>query len=181
MAQRALILVGDSTSHGGVVLECADTNTLDGRAIAYVGHGVSCPKCKGDFPILPDGSGGHVLPWIGGLNVAVEGMQTACGATLIASQLASGLRALGKDLQGVVWLISERDPPGLAQALRERLNVRLRGIGVALLRFYDPTLLQGILALLSPSQRASFVAPALQWLVERDGQLVQLSPEKFHA
>ena len=29
-----------------------------------------------------------MLPWIGGLNVAVEGMQTACGATLIASQQA---------------------------------------------------------------------------------------------
>ena len=96
-------------------------------------------------------------------------------------ELASGLLAPGRDPQGVVWLISERDPPGLAQALRESLNVRLRGIGVALLRFYDPTLLQGILALLSPSQRASFVAPALQWLVERDGQLVQLSPERLHA
>ncbi|MBU6439684.1 MAG: PAAR domain-containing protein [Betaproteobacteria bacterium] len=88
MARRALILVGDSTSHGGVVLEGADTDTLNGRAIACVGHRVSCPKCKGDFPIVPDGSGGHVLPWIGGLNVAVEGMQTACGATLIASQQA---------------------------------------------------------------------------------------------
>ena len=86
MARRALILVGDSTSHGGVVLEGADTDTLDGRAIACVGHRVSCPKCKGDFPIVPDGSGGHVLPSIEGLNVAVEGMQTACGATLIASQ-----------------------------------------------------------------------------------------------
>jgi len=91
------------------------------------------------------------------------------------------LYALGRDPQGVAWLISERHPPDLGQALRERLNVRLRDIGVALLRFYDPTLLQGILTLLSPSQRASFVAPALQWLVERDGQLVQLSPEKLHA
>ena len=97
------------------------------------------------------------------------------------AELVSGLLALGRDPQGVVWLISERDPPGLAQALRERLNVRLQGVGVALLRFYDPTLLQGILALLSPSQRASFVAPAVQWLIERDGQLVQLSPEKLRA
>lgn len=98
-----------------------------------------------------------------------------------APDLVAGLLALGKDPQGVVWLISDRHPADLAQALRERLNVRLQGVGVALLRFYDPTLLQGILALLSPSQRASFVAPALQWLVERDGQLVQLSPEKLHA
>ena len=68
-----------------------------------------------------------------------------------------------------------------ARALRERLNVRLRGIGVALLRIYDPTLLQGILGLLSPSQRASFVAPALQWLVGRDGQIVQVGLEAPHA
>ena len=46
MARRALILVGDSTSHGGVVLEGADTDTLNGRAIACVGHRVSCPKCR---------------------------------------------------------------------------------------------------------------------------------------
>ncbi len=98
-----------------------------------------------------------------------------------APDLAAGLLALGRDPQGVVWLISERDPPDLARALRERLNVRLQGVGVALLRFYDPMLLPGILALLSPSQRASFVAPALLWLVERDGQLVQLSPENLHA
>ena len=72
MARRALILVGDSTSHCRVVLEGADTDILDGRAIACVGHRVSCPKCKGDFPIVPDGSGRHVLPWVGELNVAVS-------------------------------------------------------------------------------------------------------------
>ena len=72
MARRALILVGDSTSHCGVVLEGADTDILDGRAIACVGHRVSCPKCKGGFPIVPDGSGRHVLPWVGELNVAVS-------------------------------------------------------------------------------------------------------------
>ncbi len=71
MARRVLILVSGSTSHGGVVLDGADTRTLDGRAIACVGRKVSCPECKGDFPIVPDGSGRRVLPWIGGPYAAV--------------------------------------------------------------------------------------------------------------
>jgi hypothetical protein len=139
------------------------------------------PAHEGLAPMLERGAGRVAL-----FDQTVDAEVAEGGPWLVelataGPELASGLLALGKDPQGVVWLISERAPPGLAQALRERLNVRLRGIGVALLRFYDPTLLQGILALLSPSQRASFVAPALQWLVERDGQLVQLSPEKLHA
>jgi len=86
MARRPVILVGDTTSHGGRVEEGCSTDTFDGRALACVGHMVWCPKCKGSFAILPEGSGGHSLPWIEGLNLAVEGMRTACGATLIASQ-----------------------------------------------------------------------------------------------
>ena len=66
MTRRALILVSDSTSHGGGALDGADARTLDGRAIACVGRKVSCPERKGDFPIVPDGSGRRVLPWIGG-------------------------------------------------------------------------------------------------------------------
>lgn len=86
MARRPVILVGDTTSHGGRVEEGCSTDTFDGRALACVGHRVWCPKCKGSFAILPEASGGHSLPWIEGLNLAVEGMRTACGATLIASQ-----------------------------------------------------------------------------------------------
>lgn len=86
MARRPVILVGDTTSHGGCVEEGCATDTFEGRAIACVGHMVWCPKCKGSFAILPEGAGGHSLPWIEGLSLAVEGMRTACGATLIASQ-----------------------------------------------------------------------------------------------
>lgn len=49
-----MILVGDKTSHGGRVLEGTDSATVNGRAIAGVGHMVACPQCKGTFPILPD-------------------------------------------------------------------------------------------------------------------------------
>jgi hypothetical protein len=173
-------------------MRCDDTGAVEARladarrggwpsARLYALLDPLLPAHEGLAPMLERGAGRVVL-----FDQTVDAEVAEGGPWLVelaaaGPELASGLFALGKDPQGVVWVISERDPPGLAQALRERLNVRLRGIGVALLRFYDPTLLQGILALLSPSQRASFVAPALQWLVERDGQLVQLSPEKRHA
>ena len=173
-------------------MRCDDTGAVEARLVdarragwpsarLYALLDPLLPAHEGLAPMLERGAGRVAL-----FDQTVDAEVAEGGPWLVelaaaGPELASGLLALGKDPQGVVWLISERDPPGLAQALRERLSVRLRGIGVALLRFYDPTLLQGILALLSPSQRASFVAPAVQWLVERDGQLVQLSPEKRHA
>ncbi|WP_160299011.1 PAAR domain-containing protein, partial [Burkholderia pseudomallei] len=54
MAKRAIICVGDTTTHGGKMLEGAPMFTLNGRNVAGVGHKVLCPRCKGIFPILPD-------------------------------------------------------------------------------------------------------------------------------
>ncbi len=50
---RSMICVGDTTTHGGRVLEGTATATIDGKPIAGVGHRVLCPQCKGVFPILP--------------------------------------------------------------------------------------------------------------------------------
>lgn len=83
---RAVILKGDTTSHGGTVLEGDGAALWDGRAVAGVGHKVECPKCKGTFPILPDLLVRRYSHQIHGRDTAVEGMRTACGATLIASQ-----------------------------------------------------------------------------------------------
>ena len=86
MAKRAVICVGDTTSHGGKVLEGSPNDTINGRAIAGVGHKVLCPRCNGEFPILPDLLGRRYPHVIEGRDTAVEGMRTACGAVLIASQ-----------------------------------------------------------------------------------------------
>ncbi|MFX1733925.1 PAAR domain-containing protein [Paraburkholderia kururiensis] len=83
---RSIICKGDTTSHGGRVLEGNPTATLEGRPISGVGHMVACPQCKGTFPILPDLLGRRIPHVIDGRNTAVEGMRTACGAALIASQ-----------------------------------------------------------------------------------------------
>ncbi|MDN7813756.1 PAAR domain-containing protein [Burkholderia gladioli] len=94
MSQRAMICVGDTTTHGGRVLEGDASATIEGKPIAGVGHKVMCPQCKGVFPILPDA--GRVIPHqINGRDTAVAGMKTACGATLIASQHAMSLDDIG--------------------------------------------------------------------------------------
>ena len=82
MPARAIIRKGDTTSHGGKVLEGWEHTSLYGLPIAGLGHKVWCPQCKGNFPIA-DGAKNHVF---GNIGTALEGMLTACGATLIASQ-----------------------------------------------------------------------------------------------
>ncbi|NWC91043.1 MULTISPECIES: PAAR domain-containing protein [unclassified Pseudomonas] len=78
---KDIIRLGDSTSHGGVVLEAFSQADLNGKPIAGVGHKVSCPLCKGIFAIA-EGSSTYTID---GTPVALEGMKTACGAALIAS------------------------------------------------------------------------------------------------
>ena len=93
--KRAIICVGDTTSHGGKVLEGNPTAKIDTRPIAGVGHMVSCPRCKGDFAILPDLLGRIYPHVIDKRDTAVEGMRTACGAVLIASQSNSTINDIG--------------------------------------------------------------------------------------
>lgn len=77
-----IIRLGDPTSHGGKVLEGSMVDICHGKPIAYIGHKVSCPKCKGTYPIVE----GVQTTTFYGKGVAVAGMKTACGATLIATQ-----------------------------------------------------------------------------------------------
>lgn len=77
-----IIRLGDTTSHNGTVLEGSQTDICMGKPIAYIGHKVHCPKCKGDFPIIE----GVPTTTFFGKGVALAGMKTSCGAVLIASQ-----------------------------------------------------------------------------------------------
>lgn len=82
MGEKAIIRLGDKTSHNGTVLEGYQDNICMGKPIAGVGHKVSCPKCPGTHTIVEGARSFFVL----GVNVAVEGMKTSCGAVLVASQ-----------------------------------------------------------------------------------------------
>lgn len=81
---RPYILIGDKTSHGGVVLEGAPAAKINGKAIARVGDKVSCPKNgHGDTTVIAIGDPDFLID---GKSAARHGDTTACGAVLIASQ-----------------------------------------------------------------------------------------------
>lgn len=79
---QPFIRLGDTTSHGGQVLEGFANYSVDGIPVSGLGHKVMCPRCKGVFPIV------ECLPQftVNGVGVSIQGMRTSCGAVLIASQ-----------------------------------------------------------------------------------------------
>lgn len=82
MSARPIIRIGDTTSHGGTVLQGINSYLIEGKAASGLGHMVSCPQCKGTYPIAE----GVSTFMVDGIRLAIDGMQTSCGATLIASQ-----------------------------------------------------------------------------------------------
>jgi uncharacterized Zn-binding protein involved in type VI secretion len=82
---RAVIRKGDPTSHGGTVIEGSAFDICEDREIAFLGHKVFCPKCKGVFPIIE----GAPVTTVYKKGIALEGMKTACGASLIATQFVT--------------------------------------------------------------------------------------------
>lgn len=80
---QPIIRLGDSTSHGGVVVSAAPATTVEGKPPARVGDMTVCPiPGHGANPIVS----GDGTSLIDGSPVARQGDMTACGATLIASQ-----------------------------------------------------------------------------------------------
>lgn len=76
-----IIRLDDITTHGGIVIQSIPHTNLNGKPIAGKGNMVFCPLCKGEFPII-EGSDTYR---VNGVPVALDGMKTACGASLIAS------------------------------------------------------------------------------------------------
>ena len=81
---KAFMVVGDKTDHGGVVIQVAGTTDAAGKSIARVGDKVTCPK-KGHGGTTVIVSGDPTCT-IDGQAAARHGDKTACGATLLASQ-----------------------------------------------------------------------------------------------
>lgn len=82
MAKKAIIRIGDKTSHGGTVLEGLQFFLILGKSAAGVGHRVHCPTCSGPQVIVEGAANATMME----IQIAVDGMKTSCGATLIASQ-----------------------------------------------------------------------------------------------
>jgi uncharacterized Zn-binding protein involved in type VI secretion len=81
---KPIILMGDKTDHGGVVIEGAPSSDSGGKRIARVGDKVTCPKKGCSSPTVIVSGDGTCL--VDDKPVARHGDKTACGATLIASQ-----------------------------------------------------------------------------------------------
>ena len=80
---KSQAVLGDMTSHGGVVIAGSPTNSWHGLPIARKGDGVFCPRCKPHFFRITEGLSDctdtdALIP------MATEGHLTGCGAVLIA-------------------------------------------------------------------------------------------------
>jgi uncharacterized Zn-binding protein involved in type VI secretion len=86
-----IILVGDTTSHGGEVITGSSTHTIGNRQIARLHDLVDCPQTYPDG--RPHGVNkiieAHPTFTIGGQRVALHGHHTECGCTLIGSGSAT--------------------------------------------------------------------------------------------
>lgn len=80
--RTALIVLGDTTDHGGEVISAAPAATVGGRPVARIGDLVACPRCGGEFVIVQ----GNPQMHFDGAAAAYDGCAVACGAKLIASQ-----------------------------------------------------------------------------------------------
>ena len=78
---RRIVRLNDSTSHGGHVKAVSARHFMvEGLPVARVGDICSCPA-HGDVTII-EGNPAHTVD---GIEVAYEGHQTSCGATLEAT------------------------------------------------------------------------------------------------
>ncbi|WP_028222942.1 PAAR domain-containing protein [Paraburkholderia oxyphila] len=78
---RGVIRLNDMTTHGGHVITASDDLKALGAPVALQGHLTECPKCGGQFRIVPENSTRrhHGIP------VAFDNDPTECGARLISS------------------------------------------------------------------------------------------------
>lgn len=79
---RAIVRLGDKTTHGGVVITASPIHTLRGIGIARMGDKVACPLPGHGVNEIVEGC---PVFSIGGRSVALHGHKTACGCSLIAS------------------------------------------------------------------------------------------------
>lgn len=85
---RPFIVVGDRTDHGGVVVGSTMTTDTHGKRLARVGDQVTCPKKGHGTTVIVTGDPTMIVD---GAPVARHGDKCACGATLISSQMVSGI------------------------------------------------------------------------------------------
>jgi uncharacterized Zn-binding protein involved in type VI secretion len=105
-----VIVVGDKTSHGGVVISGTPETTIDGKPVARIGDKVTCP-CNGHGGVTVIVSGDPT--WIvDGQPVARHGDKAACGATLLSSQVRVSDGGSGSNSSGLNAANGAASDPG---------------------------------------------------------------------
>lgn len=111
MAKRAIVRIGDKTTHGGTVVSGDQTYIVHGKQVARVGDKVACPTCLGVYPIVSGAS--NVFSRT---PIARHDDVTACGAKLIASQYTTTIddgeqesKALMSTVQQLVTSTNEEE------------------------------------------------------------------------
>lgn len=94
-AMHPFIVVGDRTSHGGVVISGSETTEVEGKRVARIGDQVTCPR-KGHGSVTTIVTG-DLTAIIDGRPLARHGDKTACGATLISGQVLAYVDKSGGD------------------------------------------------------------------------------------
>lgn len=87
---RPQCVLGDKTSHGGVVISGSAQHSWHDKPIVRKGDKVYCPKCKPHFFVVAEGLA-QCRDSDAALPMATEGHLTTCGAVLIADSAAPGL------------------------------------------------------------------------------------------
>lgn len=88
MNQR-FILVGDTTTHGGTIVQGIYTHTVDRAPMVATGHKFNCPECGKEATLI---GSSHVM--VNGLRRVLHGDKTTCGATIL-SQYKTGVTETG--------------------------------------------------------------------------------------
>lgn len=88
---KQIIVVGDGTSHGAVVISGSPSSSINSKPVARLGDMVDCPqKYSGEAPhginAIVEGRNTYSID---GIAVALHGHHTACGCSLIGSVMAS--------------------------------------------------------------------------------------------
>lgn len=88
MNQR-FILVGDTTTHGGTIVQGVYTHTVDRAPMVVTGHKFNCPQCGREATLI---GSSHVM--VNGQRRVMHGDKTTCGA-LVISRFKSGVAESG--------------------------------------------------------------------------------------
>ncbi|MGC8400934.1 PAAR domain-containing protein [Enterobacter mori] len=83
MNQR-FILVGDTTTHGGTIVQGIYTHTVDGAPMVVTGHKFNCPQCGKEATLI---GSSHVT--VNGQRRVLQGDKTTCGAMTISRYKSS--------------------------------------------------------------------------------------------